>query len=179
MNLIETQTQSTTLFTGKIITLQVDEVKLPNDHLATREVIRHPGACCILAETAEQQVILVKQFRYPCGTVLLEIPAGKLDIQDEDPKIGALRELAEETPYTAQSAELIFEFFSAPGFCDEKLYLYHAQGVAKNSTLSADEDEFVETVLMNKAEVQAALNAQHIQDAKTLIALQYWLMQSA
>lgn len=87
--------------------------------------------------------------------------------------------MAEETPYSAESATLIAEFFSAPGFCDEKLYLYHAKGVNKNSTLQPDEDEFVETVLMSKDEVKNALKNRQIQDAKTLIALQYWLLETA
>lgn len=177
MQLTETLIQSKTLFEGKIISLLLDTVRLPNGKEASREVIRHNGAACILAITPDNKVILVKQFRHPTGEILLEIPAGKLDKIDENPKEAALRELAEETPYTAKSATLLYSFYSAPGFCDEKLHLFLAHDVAKNSQLTTDEDEFIQEILMTKEEVIFALKNQQIQDAKTLIALQAWLLQ--
>lgn len=177
MKLKETLLQSKTLFEGKIISLLLDTVRLPNGKETSREVIRHNGAACILAITSENKVILVKQFRHPTGAILLEIPAGKLDKIDENPKEAALRELAEETPYTAKSATLLHSFYSAPGFCDEKLHLFLAHNVVKNSQLTADKDEFIQEILMTKEEVTFALKNQQIQDAKTLIALQTWLLQ--
>ena len=90
----------------------------------------------------------------------------------------ALRELAEETPYCAERVELLATFFTAPGFCDEKMYLYQAHGVSANSQLQPDQDEFVETVLLSRAEVQQAIQNNAIQDGKTLIGLQYWLLNT-
>ncbi len=175
MSLTESQLSSQAIFDGRIIKVSVDTVTLPNGKTATREVVRHPGAVAVLAVTEHNEVILVRQYRYACGTELLEIPAGKLDILGEDPVYCAYRELAEETPYTAQSMRLIHTFFTAAGFCDEKMYLYVAEGVVKNSTVDADEDEFVELVTMSREQVQAALANNQIHDGKTLVALYNWL----
>lgn len=175
MNLEEKQIDSTPIFQGNFVSIAQDTVLLPNGHQSKRVVIRHPGAACILAITEEQQVVFVKQWRYATQQALLELPAGKLD-WGEDPTSCALRELAEETPYCAERVELMSVFYTAPGFCDEKMYLYRAYGVTKNSTLKPDQDEFVETVLLSKDEIKQALKNQHIQDAKTLIGIQQWLL---
>lgn len=175
MSLKEILVSSKAIFDGKIIKVSVDTVTLPNEKTATREVVRHPGAVAVLAMTENQEVILVRQYRHACGTELLEIPAGKLDVQGEDPSECAFRELAEETPYTAQSMRLIHTFYTAAGFCDEKMYLYVAEGIVKNSMATADEDEFVELVTMNREQVQNALRNNLIADSKTLVALYYWL----
>ena len=98
-----------------------------------------------------------------------------LRLTHRDPVHCAYRELAEETPYTAQSMRLIHTFFTAAGFCDEKMYLYVAEGIVKNSTVDADEDEFVELVTMSREQVQAALANNQIHDGKTLVALYHWL----
>ena len=95
----------------------------------------------------------------------------------EDMAVCALRELAEETPYTADSVRLLYSFYTAVGFCNEKMYLFEAEGVRLGSTLSNDEDEITETVLMSKEEVCQALVNDEIKDGKTLIGLQYWLMK--
>ena len=95
----------------------------------------------------------------------------------EDPAQCALRELAEETPYCAEQVEFVLKFYTAPGFCDEVIHLYRAVNIRAESTLSPDQDEFVETVLMGRAEVQAAIKNGEICDGKTLIALQYWLSE--
>lgn len=175
MFLQETLVSSQAIFDGKIIKVSVDTVNLPNDKTATREVVKHPGAVAVLAITENQEVILVRQYRHACNTELLEIPAGKLDVHGEDPSECAFRELAEETPYTAQSMHLIHTFYTAPGFCDEKMYLYVATGIVKNSLAAPDEDEFVELVKMNRDQVHNALQNNHVTDGKTLVALYYWL----
>lgn len=176
MDLKETQLSSEPIYQGSFITINRDQIRLPNGHEGQRIVIRHPGAACVLAITDDEQVVLVRQWRYAADQAVLELPAGKLDIQGEDPAECALRELAEETAYTAQSVKLLHTFYTAVGFCDEKMYLYQAEGVQLGSTLSNDEDEITETVLMTREEVKAALANDEIQDAKTLIGLQYWLM---
>ena len=177
MNLKEECISSEEIFSGHVVKLFVDKVSLPNENQATREVVRHPGAVCVLAITPDNKVILVRQYRYATGEELFEIPAGKLDIAGEEAANAALRELAEETPYTAQEAVLINSFFTSPGFCDEKIYLYQARDVREDSTLSADEDEFVHTVTWSMDKTKKMLQQNKIHDAKTIIALQYWLMQ--
>ena len=158
MNLTETQLSSEPIFDGKF-------------------VIRHPGAACVLAVTEADEVVLVRQWRYATGQALLELPAGKLD-PDEDPAVCAARELEEETPYRAQSVRLLHTFYTAPGFCNEKMYLYLAEGITPTSTRNPDQDEFVETVLLSRQAVREAIANNRIQDGKTLVGLQYWLLNS-
>ncbi len=175
--LTETLQESAFIFEGKIIKVTVDTVILPNGKTASREVVRHCGAVAVLAVTPEDKVILVRQYRHPVGSPLLEIPAGKLDVDNEPPEQCAYRELAEETPYTAGGMTLIHTFYTAPGFCDELMYLFRAEGVRQDSSLNADDDEFVQTVLMSRDQVRQAISRQEIRDAKSLIALQSWLME--
>ena len=177
MNLTESQISSEILYDGSFIAISRDKVRLPNGNESQRVVVRHPGAACVLAVTEQDEVVFVRQWRYALGQALLELPAGKLET-GEDPAVCALRELEEETPYRADSVELMRTFFTAPGFCDEKMYVYRAVGVQEGSRLQPDQDEFVETVLLNKAGVRTALQAGEISDAKTIVALQDWLMES-
>lgn len=178
MDLTETRISSRKMYQGTFLDVYEDQVRLPNGDEAQRVVVRHPGAAAVLAITPQNKVVLVRQWRYAVDEALLEIPAGKLDPQDKDPAHAALRELAEETPYTAQEVKLIHTFYTVPGFGDEKMYLYLAEGVIRNSTLEADEDEFIEPVLMDYDEVRQALADNRIDDGKTLVALQYWLLHA-
>lgn len=175
MDLTETQISSEPIFDGKFVTIARDTVRLPNGNESYRVVIRHPGAACVLAVTEQDEVVLVRQWRYATAQALLELPAGKLD-HGEDPALCAARELEEETPYRAERVRLLHTFYTAPGFCDEKMYLYLAEGVSATSTRTPDEDEFVETVLLSRQAVKAAMQNNEIQDAKTVVGLQYWLL---
>lgn len=176
-HLTEKLIQSTPVFKGKIVDVYLDTVSLPNGHTASRDVVRHPGAVCILAITDDDKVVLVKQFRHPCGKVLLEIPAGKLDHKDEHPEQCALRELAEETPYTSTHIVHLHTFYTAAGFCDEIIHLYKASRLLKNSSLTTDEDEFLDVTYLTKEETKHAIAHKKIEDSKTLIALQHWLLE--
>ena len=140
-------------------------------------MIRHPGAACVLAETEDGKVVWYAKWRYAADQATLELPAGKLDVADEDPAECALRELAEETPYVADSVKLLYSFYTAVGFCDEKMYLYKRKACV-GQRVEHDEDEITETVLMSKDEVRNALANDEIKDGKTLIGLQYWLAQN-
>ncbi|ATD65212.1 NUDIX hydrolase [Neisseria weixii] len=178
MDLKETCISSEPIYEGSFIRISRDQIRLSNGKESQRMVIRHPGAACVLAVTDNDEVVLVRQWRYAADQAVLELPAGKLDVEGEDPAECALRELAEETNYTADSVKLLHTFYTAIGFCDEKMYLYQADGVRIGSTLSNDEDEITETVLLSREEVKAALKHDEIKDAKTLVGLQYWLMNS-
>lgn len=176
MNLAETKLSSTPIDGGGFLKISRDEVHTPNGNTCTRIVVRHPGAACVLATTADDKAVLVRQWRYAVGEATLEIPAGKLDA-GEDPAACALRELAEETPYTAAAAEKILHFYSAPGFCDEVLHLYRARNVVPNSSLKPDEDEFTETQLCTREEARRLIADNTVKDGKTLIALLHWLAE--
>ncbi|MFH4356110.1 MAG: NUDIX hydrolase [Neisseriaceae bacterium] len=175
MDFLEKKLKSDPIYKGGFITISRDQIKLPNGNKSYRIVINHPGAACVLATTSDNQVILVKQFRYAVGEALLEIPAGKLDSKTEEPAKCAMRELAEETPYPAESVTLLRTFYTAPGFCDEKMVLFRAYGVKKNSQLQPDPDEILQVVLFSPEEARTAIQQGRIKDAKSLIALEYWL----
>ena len=108
MELFEKKIDSKQIFDGKIVKLFVDTVELPNGQIATREIVRHPGAVCVLPLTNDGEVIMVKQFRYPFNEVMLEIPAGKLE-PSEDPYEAVKRELEEESGVIAGKIEHIGE----------------------------------------------------------------------
>lgn len=161
------------IFDGRVIKVQVDQVKLPNGAVHSREMVKHPGAVGIIALTEEGKLILVDQFRKPCECGLLEIPAGKLE-KDEPPIITAGRELEEETGLRAENLELIYTFYTAPGFCDELFYLYLAIGISKiENPAAADEDEFVDVIEVTLEEAEEFIKDGKIRDAKTIMAVQY------
>lgn len=167
------------IFSGKIINLQVQDVELPNGKMSKREIIKHPGAVAVLAITEDGNVVLVEQYRKPMEKSLIEIPAGKLE-GNEDPQEAALRELEEETGYACKNIELITSFYTAPGFADELIHLYIATDLKKlENPKSADEDEFVELIEVSLQKASEWIKSGKICDAKTLIAIQYWQLQSS
>src|SRR5690606_25386888 len=117
--------KSESIFQGKVISLQVDTVELPNGNTATREIVKHPGAVAVVA-LYEDRLIVVEQFRKPLERSLVEIPAGKLEA-GEEPLTAAKRELEEETGFTAASLRPLCSFYTSPGFADEILHLYLAE----------------------------------------------------
>lgn len=141
MELKETRIEGRTLFQGRILRLEVDEVALPNGEGAIREVVRHPGGVCVLPLREDGTVELVEQFRYPYNEVILELPAGKLD-PNEDPLEAAKRELSEETGLAAERWTKLGVFYPSVGFTDEVLHLYLAQGLTQGE-IHPDEDEFL------------------------------------
>lgn len=165
-----------TVFEGKIIRLEQLTVELPNGRTATREVVRHPGAVAVLAEIRPGSIVLVDQFRKAPGLGLLEIPAGKLE-PGEDPLVCARRELAEETGLVAVELQCVCAFYTSPGFADERITVYYTGTVEPGQT-HPDEDEFLHTIVMTQDEVAHGLEAGKFLDAKTIIALQWWLARA-
>lgn len=113
-----------------MISLQVDEVELPDGKIAKRELIKHPGAVAIIAVTDEGKIVMVEQFRKALERNIVEIPAGKLE-KGEEPLASAARELEEETGYVCETLELVTSFYTSPGFADEIVYVYEARGLSK------------------------------------------------
>ena len=141
-NLTEVQTGSEEIFDGVILHVYKDTVVLPNGSPALREVIRHVGAVGIVPLTDDGKVIVERQFRYPLNRVITEIPAGKLDSPTEDRLSAAKRELEEETGYTAEEWTCIGDYYPAAAYCDERVTLYLARGLAIGQR-HLDEDEFL------------------------------------
>lgn len=177
MDLTEKTINQSTIYKGKIVTLRVDDAQLPNHKLAKREVIVHPGGVTIAALTDTDELLFVRQFRYPYGKVLLEIPAGKLE-SGEDPLEAGKRELQEETGASAQEYRSLGVQYPSPGYCDEVLHLYLATGLSFGES-NPDDDEFlsVEKIPLDKA-VEMVL-AGEIPDGKsqTVILKIYALRQ--
>ena len=150
-NLTETQITSELIFDGKVVHLYFDKVSLPDGNEATREYIKHIGAVCIVPVTDEGEVVCVRQYRYPIGRVMLEIPAGKLDYKGEDTEQAARRELREETGAVCESLEFIGKFHPSPAILDECISMYLARGLSFGET-DPDDDEFIqiEKVPMDK-----------------------------
>lgn len=167
----ERTTTSTRPFRGKLISVRVDEVALPNGHTATREVVEHPGAVGILAWDGAR-LAMVTQWRHPAGQVLLEIPAGTLD-PGESPRVTAERELGEECGLAADAWEQGPSFFTAPGFCTERLTLFLATGL-HDAGATAPEDELLENSWLGLPDAQAAVDDGRIADAKSVAGV-LWL----
>jgi ADP-ribose pyrophosphatase len=159
------------IFQGKIISLQIEHVTLPDGTAATREVVRHPGAVAVLA-LHEGRMLVVEQYRKPLNRSLVEIPAGKLD-PGEDPMEAARRELKEETGFVADRLVPIASFFTSPGFADEIIHLYFAEEVRAGEA-SPDEDEFLSCSALTLEEARRAVAIGAIRDAKTIAAVYAW-----
>lgn len=161
------------IFQGNMISLQVDDVQLPNGKTSKRELVKHPGAVAVLPITKEGKIVMVEQYRKPLERSLVEIPAGKLE-PGEEPKQTAMRELEEETGYTTDDLQFVTSFATSPGFADEVIHLYVATNIelAENK-LDGDEDEFVELIELTLNEAEQYEQDERIWDAKTAYAVLY------
>lgn len=159
------------LFEGKVISLRVEDVKLPDGQTAKRELVKHPGAVAILPITDDGQLILVKQYRKALERTLVEIPAGKIE-QGEAPEVTAVRELEEETGFAAKELTFIQSFATSPGFADEIIHFYVARQLTKvENPLAGDEDEFIDVIIVTMKEAENMILNGDIFDAKTVVAI--------
>src|SRR5690625_3938710 len=165
--------QTNKIFDGRIISLQVDDVLLPNGETSKREIVKHSGAVAVIPLTKDGKIIFVEQYRKPLEKSLVEIPAGRLE-PNEEPHITAVRELEEETGYTTNDLKFITSFYTSPGFADELMYIYLAKDLTLlDEPVAGDEDEFVETVILSIDEAKEYVKTGRIHDAKTAYALLY------
>jgi ADP-ribose pyrophosphatase len=165
---------SSRVYSGRVISLDVDRVRFPDGTIGELEIIRHPGASAIvpfLTDPAgdDPQVLLLKQYRYAAGGTLYEIPAGRLE-PDESPETCARRELLEETGCTATSFVPLTSMFTTPGFTDERIHLFLATGLVRGES-RREADEFIEIETVPLSTALEMVRRGEIQDAKTALGL--------
>ena len=165
----------TRVYHGRIISVDLDEVRFPDGSTGTLEMIRHPGASAVVPVLGEPgddpEVLLIRQYRYAADQFLYEIPAGRLD-PGESPADCARRELQEETGYSAGRVEHVFTMYTTPGFTDEKIHLFVATGLVAGQA-HREADEFMELVPTRLSRALSMVEQGEIQDAKTALALLY------
>ncbi|PKB66991.1 MAG: hypothetical protein BZY81_05835 [SAR202 cluster bacterium Io17-Chloro-G4] len=156
-------------FQGKILNLRVDTVRMPNGLIATREIAEHSESICAVPIDEQGNVLMVRQYRKPAETELLEIVAGGIEA-GEDPKEAAIRELREEIGHTAGKLEFLSSFWLAPGWCTEYMYAYLATDLSQ-SKLSADDDESISVVTVPLSTIPSLIQSGEIRDVKSIAAL--------
>ena len=158
------------IYKGRVVTLNIETVALPNGVTVDLETIRHPGASAVVPLKDDGTVVLIRQFRHAAGGFIYEIPAGKLN-PGEDPLSCAARELEEEIGYRASSFTLLSSILTAPGFADEVIHVYKATGLIPGRQ-QLDRDEVLEVIEMPLAEAIRKIEDGTIRDSKTIVGLQ-------
>lgn len=169
MDLTEQTIDSTLKYSGVVVKVKVDRVRVPGGKTSVREVVEHPGGVAILPLDEAGNIVMVTQYRYVLGRELLEVPAGKMEA-GEEPGESALRELREETGLIPGELIPLGAVIASPGFCDEKLYLFLARGLEETQT-DPDEDEFLIIERIPFQQVVDRIMSDEIQDAKTVAAV--------
>ena len=170
MNLREKQLKAEYIYKGKIINVRLDDAELPDGKTAKREIVEHPGGVCVAALTDQNEILMVRQFRYPYSEVILEIPAGKRNSPDEEPLLCGKRELKEETGAEAENFIFLGELYPTPGYCGEILYMYAATKLTFGDT-NPDEDEFLEHLRIPLDKAVDMIMNNELKDAKTQAAI--------
>ncbi len=170
MKLTELKKAEQEIYTGKIIRVHVDDVELENGKLAKREVVEHPGGVSVAILTDKEELIFVRQFRYPYGEVLLELPAGKLE-PGEDPFEAMKREQREETGTAADSYVSLGNIYPTPGYAGEIIRLWACRLISDEGTLHLDEGEFLTNERIPLQEAVNMVLRNEIPDAKTQIGI--------
>jgi ADP-ribose pyrophosphatase len=161
--------QTELVYKGHVVNLRVDAVELPNGRKTKREIVEHGECVAIVAIDAQDNVILVRQFRKPVERCLLEVPAGGID-PGEEPEDCARRELEEETGYSAQNLEYLGGFYTSPGFCTEYMHLFLATGLEPGE-IAPEADETIEVVPIPLAKITELITSGEICDAKSIAGL--------
>jgi ADP-ribose pyrophosphatase len=163
------------IFKGRVLTLNLETVTLPNGATVELELVRHPGAAAVVPIKDDGTVVLVRQYRHATGGFIYEIPAGKLN-PNEDPRDCAMRELEEEIGYRASLLELLTSIFTAPGFADEVIHIFKATGLTPGRQ-QLDHDEVLDVIELPLEKAMAQIRDGTIRDGKTIVGLQAVYLQ--
>lgn len=171
MEIIERTIKSEKVYSGKILSVKLSTVELPDQKYSKREIVLHDNAVAVVS-IHDDKILLVKQYRISVDKIIYEVPAGMIE-HDENPKDAALRELEEETGYRAKNIEYLTEFYSTPGFCTEKLSIFYAKDlefVGQN----LDEGEKLEVVEMPLEDAMSMIESGEIMDGKTISSILFY-----
>ena len=168
-HLVEQRKYSEKVFSGELLHVFKDEAILPDSSTGRREWIQHPGACAVVPMFGNGDCVLIQQFRYPAQQLFWEVPAGKIDF-DEDPLSTASRELEEETGYRAEQLTYIGHFYPAIGYADEIIHIYLAEGLTQGAQ-NTDQDEFLSIYRVPFEEALSMIDSGEINDAKTISSI--------
>jgi ADP-ribose pyrophosphatase len=167
----ETMVAKRRVYSGRVVAVDVDRVRLPDGSVGVREVVRHAGAVVVLPLLDDGRIVLVRQFRYPVGETVLELPAGTLE-EGEEPRQCGARELEEETGFSTDSIHELGDFFSTPGFSDELLHSVVATDLLPvRGGARPDRDEHIEQTILTVEEVLERARRGDLRDAKSLATL--------
>lgn len=166
---IETTIDSRMAFEGRLINVRVDSVRFSDGRESIREVVEHSDCVSVVALNSANRVVLVRQYRKAINRFLIEVPAGGID-PEEKAENAALRELKEETGYTAEDLQQIAFFWTTPGFCTEGMYVFVAKSLSAGLP-DSDEDENIDVVEVSLSDIPAMIESGDIQDAKTIVSL--------
>ncbi len=170
MKLFEKTLSTKEIYNGRIIHVHVDQVELANGRTASREVVDHPGGVCVAVLTEKNELIFVRQFRYPYHKVLLELPAGKLE-PGEDPFEAMKREQLEETGTRGENYVSLGEVYPTGGYCGEIIRLWACRAAGEQQALQLDADEFLDTERIPLKDAVEMVCRNEIPDAKTQIGI--------
>lgn len=164
------------VYTGRVISLDVDTVRFPNGTVGDLEMIRHPGASAVVPflddiASDDPRIVLIRQYRYAANDYVFEVPAGRLDA-GEEPEACARRELTEETGYSAEHLVRMTTFYTTPGFTDEVIHLFAASGLTEGDS-ALEPDEILELHTMPLSAALSMVANGEIKDGKTMIALMF------
>lgn len=157
------------VYDGRVVSLRVDTVQDADGRVTTREVVEHHGAVAVVPMLADDEVLLITQYRHAVGEWLLEIPAGTLEV-GEDPEECALRELQEETGYTAARLSKVLSVYVSPGYCDELIHIYVAEQLAPG-VARPEVDEVIQQTPVKLRDIPELIALGKIRDGKTVAAL--------
>lgn len=172
-SMVEKTLASRRVFEGRAVTIDILDIELPTGRTSTREVMRHRGAVCILAQRPDGAFILVRQYRKAVEKTLLECVAGCLE-EGEAPEYAALRETREESGYEVESLIALGKSLPAPGYCDEVHHHFYARLKPHAGELQLDTDENLRPVALSDAEIETAIDTGEIDDGKTIILWDFY-----
>lgn len=166
------------IYSGRVLNLRIDEIERPRDNgLRKVEVVEHAGGVCVIARPEINRIVLVKQYRHAVGRELWEVPAGMIE-RGEPPLETARRELIEETGYRADALRFLWSMYSSPGFCEERIHFFVADGLTAGTAQPEIDEEF-ELRIWEIEEAWALVERDDLRDAKTQIALAWARAEAA